>query len=141
MEVQLPLTKWVQDSPRIVPLMMGSQEIELINEAAEKLAGILKGENCIIVASTDLSHFHSDSKAREMDNVVINHINNFSPDRLYQDIMDGKCEMCGYGAAIIAMKIAKTWGAAHSEVLLYRNSSDMTGDTDKVVGYLSAIVY
>jgi len=141
LEVQLPLTKWVQDSPRIVPLMMGNQSLELINSAAEKLGTILKGENCIIIASTDLSHFHSDSKARAMDNIVINHINNFAPDRLYEDISEGRCEMCGYGPAIVAMKVAQAWGATHSEVLLYRNSGDMTGDTDKVVGYLSAIVY
>ncbi len=141
LEVQLPLLKWVQDSPVVVPMMMGQQNRQMIDEASQALAETLRGKNCLIIASTDLSHFHPDSVARSMDNTVINHINNYQPDHLYQDIMDKRCEMCGYGPAIIAMKVAREWGAANAKVLLYRNSGDMTGDMSNVVGYLSAMLY
>lgn len=141
LEVQLPLLKWVQDSPNIVPMMMGNQSKELIDQAAEELINTLEGKNCLIIASTDLSHYHTDSEARTLDQIVINHINGFHPDQLYEDILEKRCEMCGYGPAIIAMKVAQGLGATTAKVLLYRNSSDMTGDISKVVGYLSAIIY
>ena len=141
LEVQLPLLKWVQDTPKIVPMMMGNQSKELIDQATEELINTLEGKNCLLIASTDLSHYHTDSDARSMDQIVINHINSFHPDQLYEDILEKRCEMCGYGPAIVAMKVARGLGAATAKVLLYRNSSDMTGDVSKVVGYLSAIIY
>lgn len=141
LEVQLPLLKWVQDSPRIVPMMMGNQIWDIITRTAEELSMILKDKNCLIIASTDLSHYHSDSEARSMDQIVVNQINSYQPDQLYEDIMDRKCEMCGFGPAVVAMKTARELGASNAKVLLYRNSSDMTGDRSKVVGYLSAIIY
>jgi AmmeMemoRadiSam system protein B len=76
-----------------------------------------------------------------LDQVVVNHINNYDSELLFNDIVQKRCEMCGYGPAITAMKVAKATGASKSRVLIYRNSSDITGDTDSVVGYLSAIFY
>lgn len=141
LEVQLPLLKWVQDSPRIVPMMMGDQNWDNIVEAFQIISKIVKDQNCLIIASTDLSHYHSDNEARSMDQIVINHVNSYQPDQLYEDVVDRKCEMCGYGPTIIAMKAAQGLGATDAKVLLYRNSSDMTGDKSRVVGYLSAIIY
>lgn len=141
LEVQLPLLKWVQDDLKIVPMMMGDQVWDIIDQTTEELSNILKDKNFLIIASTDLSHYHSDGEARSMDQIVVNQINSFQPDQLYEDIMDKRCEMCGYGPAIVAMKTAREFGASVAKVLLYRNSSDMTGDTSKVVGYLAAIVY
>lgn len=141
LEVQLPLLEWVQDSPRVVPMMMGDQNWDLIIDAFRMISKMLKGRDCLLIASTDLSHYHSDSEARSMDQIVVNNINSFQPDQLYEDIMDRRCEMCGYGPAIVTLKAAKEMGASQAEVLLYRNSSDMTGDKSRVVGYLAAFVY
>jgi MEMO1 family protein len=141
LEVQLPLLKWVQDSPRIVPLMMGDQNWDMIVDTLRAISKVIKGKNCLMIASTDLSHYHPDNEARSMDQIVVNDINGFQPDQLYEDIMEKRCEMCGYGPAVVAMKAARDIGASKAEVLLYRNSSDMSGDMSKVVGYLSAVVY
>ena len=47
--------------------------------------------------------------------------------------------MCGGGPAIVAMKASRLLGATKSQVLLYRNSGDISGDQSEVVGYLSAV--
>lgn len=141
LEVQLPLLRWVQDSPQIVPMMMGDQNWDMIVDAFRAISQMLKGKNFLLIASTDLSHYHSDSEARSMDQIVVSNINGYQPDQLYEDIMEKRCEMCGYGPAVITLKAAKELGASKAQVLLYRNSSDMTGEKSKVVGYLSAIVY
>lgn len=141
LEVQLPLLKRVQDFPGIVPMMMGDQNWDMIADAFRLISEILKGKDCLLIASTDLSHYHSDSEARSMDKIVVNNINSYQPDQLYEDVMERRCEMCGYGPAVVLLKAAKELGASKAQVLLYRNSGDMTGDTSRVVGYLSAIVY
>jgi len=141
LEVQLPLLKWVQDSVRIIPIMMANQGHEMIEILSNALVDLLKDKHFLIIASSDLSHYHTNEQARSIDQIVINHVNNYDPEQLFKDIIQKRCEMCGYGAAITAMNVAKRTGALKSRVLLYRNSSDITGDTNSVIGYLSAIFY
>lgn len=141
LEVQLPLLKWVQDSVKILPVMMANQGHEMIEILSSALGKLLVDKNFLIIASSDLSHFHPDGQARSMDQVVINHVNNFEADELFNDILAKRCEMCGYGPAISTMKAVKSYGVQEARVLLYRNSGDITGDRESVVGYLSAVFY
>jgi AmmeMemoRadiSam system protein B len=141
LEVQLPLLKWVQDNIKILPIMMAKQGHESNQILTEALTGFLKDKNYLVIASSDLSHFHSDQVARSLDQVVVNHINNFEPDKLFEDIIGKRCEMCGYGAVIVTMKVNSNLNSNHAKVLIYRTSGDLTGDKTSVVGYLSAIIY
>ena len=93
------------------------------------------------MASSDLSHFYNSQKASNLDKVVIEDIKAFNEDRLFQDLQSGKCEMCGGGPVMAAMKASKLLGANKSEVMMYRHSGDISGDQSEVVGYLSAIFY
>ncbi len=141
LEVQLPFLKWVIDGIKIVPLMMGHQAEDFINILHNALSRALARRNCLLIASTDLSHFYSDEKARALDQLVIDAVSDFAPDRLYEDVEHRRCEMCGYGPAITAMKVARDCGASEARVLLYRNSGDVTGDKHGVVGYLAGVFY
>ena len=62
-------------------------------------------------------------------------------DKLYEDVQSGACEMCGSGPLITTMKACRELGATKSKVLLYRNSGDVTGDRNQVVGYMSGMFY
>lgn len=141
LEVQLPFLKWVIDGIKIVPVMMGYQTEESINILHNALSQSLARRNCLLIASTDLSHFYSDQKARALDQVVIDAVNEFAPERLLDDIEHRRCEMCGYGPAVAAMKVARDCGATEAKALLYRNSGDITGDKHGVVGYLAGVFY
>jgi hypothetical protein len=88
-----------------------------------------------------LSHFYHYDKASLLDEVVVENINNFDENKLYNDLQTERCEMCGGGPVVAAMKASKKLGADKSKVLLYRNSGDITGDKSEVVGYVSAILY
>jgi AmmeMemoRadiSam system protein B len=121
--------------------MMGEQDEQNINLLAEALADVLNKENALIVSSTDLSHFYPYDKAALLDRVVVNDINAFNEEKLITDLDRKRCEMCGGGPAIAAMKAARLMGADQSKVLIYRNSGDVTGDKSQVVGYLSAVIY
>jgi AmmeMemoRadiSam system protein B len=139
LEVQLPFLQKVIENFRFVPIVMGEHSQDNINSLANALAQVLVGKKALIVASSDLSHFYDDEKANLLDQVVVDDIENFDDDRLFRDLQNGECEMCGGGPAVAAMKACKKLGATKSQVLLYRNSGDITGDRDEVVGYLSAI--
>lgn len=140
-EVQLPFLQWALPGFKLLPIVMGDQSAEHTNALFDALSQVLAGQNNLLIASTDLSHHRSDSQARVMDQAVINHIQNFSSDDLWKDVQEGRAEMCAPGAAVIAMRIARIWGARESRVLLYRNSGDVTGKREDVIGYLSAIFY
>lgn len=141
LEVQLPFLQKVLDNFSLIPIVMGDQSKDNINALAEGLFEILQNKKALIVASTDLSHFYSYDRAALLDEVVVENVKNFDEEKLFSDVKADRCEMCGMGPAITAMKVSKMLGADKSEVLLYRNSGDVTGDKSEVVGYMSAVIY
>jgi AmmeMemoRadiSam system protein B len=140
LEVQLPFLQKILDNFRFVPIVMGEHSQDNIQSLANGLARVLKDKKALIVASTDLSHFYDGEKANSLDQVVVDDIENFDEDKLFADLQSGECEMCGGGPAVVAMKASRLLGATKSQVLLYRNSGDITGDQKEVVGYLSALI-
>ncbi|MGM0485097.1 MAG: AmmeMemoRadiSam system protein B [Candidatus Krumholzibacteriota bacterium] len=138
LEVQIPFLQSVLEDFKLVPIVMGGQDLENIDELAGALAEALKGTRFLIVASTDLSHFHSAGEAERLDRVFINHLSEFDFDSLSNAIYSRKTEACGYGPVLAAMKASAKLGADSCIPLNYSHSGDVTGDNDRVVGYLSA---
>jgi len=141
LEVQLPFLQHVLENFTLIPVVMGDQSAANIEALAAALAENLKGRNALIVASSDLSHYHSYDKAVLLDKVVVEDINNFDDQKLARDLADGVCEMCGGGPVLATMKACRLLGANKSKVLLYRNSGDVSGERAQVVGYLAAMFY
>jgi len=141
LEVQLPFLQKVLEDFKLIPIVMGDQNRENIEALADRLAVVLAGKKALIVASSDLSHFYNYDKAALLDNVVLENVSRFDEEKLFEDLQESRCEMCGGGPVVAMMKAVKKMGANHSEVLLYRNSGDVTGDKSEVVGYMSAIFY
>lgn len=141
LEVQLPFLQHVLNDFKLIPIVMGNQDKENIDILSEALSSVLRDQNVLVVASSDLSHFHKHDRASLLDKVVIDNVNAFDEEKLYSDLQEGLCEMCGGGPVVTAMKVCRNLGAKRSKVLLYRNSGDITGDRNQVVGYLSGILY
>ena len=141
LEVHLPFLQMVLEDFKIVPVVMGNQDRGNIQILSDTLVKTLKGKNALIVASTDLSHYYSHAKASVLDDVVIESTKNYDEEKLYDDLQSGACEMCGGGPLITTMKACRELGATKSKVLLYRNSGDVTGDRNQVVGYMSGMFY
>lgn len=141
LEVQLPFLQIVLGKFKLVPIVIGDQDWTTCEALAEALVKALKGESALVVASTDLSHFHPYDEAVRLDNVVLNHVNDFDPQGLFTDLSTGACEACGGSPMIAAMLAAKGLGADQAKVLKYANSGDVTGDRSGVVGYMAAVMY
>ncbi len=142
LEVQLPFLQIVLGNFKLVPIVLGPDDDYGMYEALGKaLAKALKGKNALIVASSDLSHYHPYAEAEKLDSTVIKDVNAFNPKALFEDLTSDRCEACGGGPIISAMIAAKELGADHAKVVKYANSGDVTGDKSGVVGYMSAVLY
>ncbi|MCG6912498.1 AmmeMemoRadiSam system protein B [bacterium BMS3Abin03] len=140
LEVQLPFVQSVLTEFKIVPVVMGDQGKLFVDELAERLAKILDDET-LIIASSDMSHFHSKIEADKLDSIVEKRINSFDFERLQKDLDLRNTEACGGGPIVVMMKAASLRNKKHSMVIHRSDSGDVTGDNSGVVGYLSAVVY
>jgi len=139
LEIQLPFLQTVLKDFQIVPILMGDQDLKTCSHLARSLARVMTNmDRILLLASTDLSHFHRYERARELDLKFIKHVREFDPKGLADSLSSGKCEACGRGPAITVMLAAQALGANRAVILNYANSGDVTGDHGRVVGYLSA---
>jgi AmmeMemoRadiSam system protein B len=91
---------------------MGEQDLETCTLLAKSLVQVFPNkEETVILASTDLSHFHTDQQARTLDEDFIKHVREFAPETLSKAVAAGSCEACGAGPAIAAMLAARELGA------------------------------
>jgi AmmeMemoRadiSam system protein B/AmmeMemoRadiSam system protein A len=142
LEVQVPLLQTVLKSFKLIPIVMEpSWNWETCQYLASAIADTTRGKNVLLIASSDLSHFHSYDQAIGLDKVVLNHIDRFDPEGLNRDLKNGRCEACGGGPIITIMLAAKSHGANQGKVLKYLNSGDVTGDRSRVVGYAAGVFY
>jgi MEMO1 family protein len=139
-EVQIPFLQSVLNNFSIVPVVIGDQGKIFVDELAERLSKVID-DKTIIVASSDLSHYYPSTEANRLDSVVEERINKFDFNSLQKDLETGKCEACGGGAIVALMKSSALQNKKHALVLYRNDSSETSGDTSQVVGYLSAVVY
>lgn len=140
LEVQLPFLQIALGKFSMVAIVMGDQEEDSIRSLGETLGSALKGHNALIVASTDLSHFHSEKNARRLDHAVQEAIEKYDPDRLIETLESGKGEACGGGPVAAVMQATRRLGGRTVRFLDYATSGETTGQFDEVVGYLSAAI-
>ncbi len=139
LEIQLPFLQVVLRDFQIVPILMGRQDFKTSSMLAQSLTRVLKQTtNTLILASTDLSHFHSYDRAKELDGAFAERIRAFDPQGLSNALSSGQCEACGGGPTIAVLLAARALGADQAVILKCANSGDVTGDKRRVVGYLSA---
>ena len=141
LEIQLPFLKHVLGDFRLCPLIMGEQSLPMCRELSEALAKcITNPEETLVVASSDLSHFHHVERAHIMDRNVAKLIEAYDIEGLSDALDSGRCEACGGGPIMAAMLYAKAKGRTDIKVLKYSTSAEITGDRSSVVGYLSAVI-
>ncbi len=140
-EVQLPFLQRTIGTFSLLPLVMGSQSAETCYNLGEALAEVLRGEDFLLVASTDLSHYYPASVACRLDAVGIEDIKRFDYRQFVEDLEGGRTEACGGGPVAAVMAALDRLGARTIEILNHSTSGDITGDRKSVVGYLSAAAY
>ncbi|MEO0122968.1 MAG: AmmeMemoRadiSam system protein B [candidate division WOR-3 bacterium] len=140
-EIQIPFLQVVLKKFKLVEIVMGSHDYNTCKILADAIVNATKGRKVLVIASSDLSHYHNQEKAEKLDNLVIDAIEKYDPELLYKRLSSDSCEACGGGPIITVMLASKKLGADKSRVLIYGTSGNVTGDYTQVVGYLSAAFF
>jgi len=140
-EVQVPFLQYIYENGfRIVPISMLRQDWEVSRELGRAVAAALKGENAVIIASSDFSHYESQSMASKKDRLALESILNLEPERLEETVISHSITMCGPGPVMTMLTACKALGSKKARLLRYATSGDITGDHSQVVGYASVEV-
>ncbi|OGW41487.1 MAG: hypothetical protein A2Y97_08635 [Nitrospirae bacterium RBG_13_39_12] len=140
LEVQLPFLQTVLKDFTIVPILIGSPTRQTFEHLIKKLPEIMD-EKTLLVASTDLSHYHDYDKAKQMDSKVISAIERLSFMDTERLLRSGDAELCGGFPVLITIEVSRRVGANTGVLFKYANSGDVTNEKDRVVGYASIGFY
>jgi AmmeMemoRadiSam system protein B/AmmeMemoRadiSam system protein A len=149
-ENQLPFIQTVCPGARIVPVVIRLPSLQSAQILADALVNGAENSAVLIVASTDLSHYHPYAEARRIDEVALQAIVSleaseveYSPRRCSELGIPGQpLTMCSEGAVMTALIAAKQMGADQATVLHYATSGDVpVGDRDQVVGYAAVALW
>lgn len=141
LEIEIPFLQRALAGPfSLLPVMMRINSPRVVQQVGLALAEAVQGRKCLLVASTDLSHFYPQKTAEKLDRNVMDQIEAFSPEGLYRVATDRQGEACGMNAAAAVMWAARALGANRAVALKNATSGDITGDTSSVVGYGAAVL-
>jgi AmmeMemoRadiSam system protein B len=140
LEMQLPFLQRFSPELPILPLVMGQQTDATVRALADGLAATLSGRRALLIASSDLSHYHPAGVAERLDQRVLDLVTAFDPDGL-QAALDANPEhACGGGPVVAVMRAARELGATEARMLQYADSGDVSGDKSSVVGYMAGAI-
>lgn len=140
LEVQIPFLQLVCSDFKIVPVVIGTTDLNLCSEIGNLIADELLSANKDygVIISTDLSHYYSYETAKRIDGEFARALSLFDEKAIDQAIKSKKAEACGEGAVLSGIALAKRLGASKAKILKYANSGDTAGPKNEVVGYISA---
>ena len=150
LEVQLPFLQMVfGDVPPIVPIVIGTERLSVIQNIAKALEPYFNEDNLFIISS-DFSHYPSYEDARSSDLYLAETITTGGLEEFLkalrqidkQDFPGQGTAACGACAIAVLLEMMDAQGrdSFSAEHVMYRNSGDsIYGDKDRVVGYNSIV--
>ena len=142
LEVQVPFLQYFMPGVKIVPILLSHARPDVYQEIGRALVQGLReiGEEAVIVASSDMTHYEPHEKAKAKDSLAIEAILSLDADELISRIAKHDISMCGYAPVISLITAAKELGARKAELVKYQTSGDSSGDYSSVVGYAGIII-
>jgi AmmeMemoRadiSam system protein B len=142
LEIELPfLQRTLKEPYRFLPLMLPDQSEQTAKAVGHALGATLEGQNAVLIASSDLSHFYPQAIAQRLDGEILARLEAFDPSGLLSAEQEGVGFACGRGALAAVLWAAQDLGADRVKVLHYATSGDITADYNSVVGYGAAAIY
>jgi len=125
LEVQLPFLQLFLEDFRIVPLLVGAADTEVVAQVIARLWG---GEETLILVSSDLSHYLDYDRAQALDTETSRAIEALRPEAIAPTGACGRIPLGGL------LREAERRGL-EARTLDLRSSGDTAGPHDRVVGY------
>ncbi|HID05005.1 MAG TPA: AmmeMemoRadiSam system protein B [Candidatus Caldiarchaeum subterraneum] len=139
-EVQLPFLQYLLRDFKFLPVCMLDQSESTAAEVGDALARVINGEDILLVASSDFTHYEPHEAVKRKDSQALDMITRLDVNGMYRVMYEHEITMCGYGAIAAVMTAAKRLGAGECRVLKHATSGDTGGDYSSVVGYASCVI-
>ena len=139
LEVMMPFfLKTFGQKPAIFATVGGLPEngIKFGKEIIRQL-GVFPGK-VLIIASSDWSHYHDQETAKGLDDRGLKSVLAVEPEKLLEDVKDGKTELCGLNPVLTLLTVMKAVNAK-ATLLDQTDSAKASGDASRVVGYASVL--
>ena len=131
-ETQMPFIAYYQPNVKVIELIYGKTTPTALSKI---ITCLLKDPQTSVVISTDLSHFYPLSQANHLDHVCLKGV-----EQRDNTILEKGCEACGKIGVEAIIESSRELNL-QTKILDYRTSADASGDTQRVVGYMSAAIY
>jgi AmmeMemoRadiSam system protein B len=143
LEVQLPFLQVLAPGFQFVPIAVGTGNFEVLSSLGVVIGNTLakQGGHFLVIASSDMNHYESDSVTRVKDRRAIDQLLALDARGLYDVVKEGNISMCGYGPAVVMLTATQKLGATGAELIRYATSGDVSDDRDMVVGYAGIAVW
>jgi len=129
LEVQLPFLQTCLKQFTLLPILTSNVSPVTV---AKLIDSLWQDENTLLVISSDLSHFHSYSEAKNIDRNTCSLIEHYEPSLSPE-------QACGSTGINTLLLLAKQRGYQLTRMEL-KNSGDTAGDKERVVGYVSYLI-
>jgi AmmeMemoRadiSam system protein B len=140
LEIQIPFLQIVLSGDfQLIPLMIRELTPKQSADLAEKIYLAIHPHSTLVVASTDLSHFYPQMIAEKLDSKMLDQIESFSIQGVYETEARGEGYACGLSAIMVSMALSRLMGANQVRKLNYATSAESSGDYSSVVGYGSGV--
>jgi AmmeMemoRadiSam system protein B len=141
LEIELPFLQRTLSEFSLIPLAMIDQSFEMAEQLGGALAEVLENRRALLVASSDLSHFHQQNVANQLDQKVLDAVDAYDPAGVVRAEQFGQEIACGRGAIAAVMIAARELGADAATVVHHATSGDVVHRYERVVGYGAAVFY
>lgn len=143
LEVQAPFLQYLRPDVSISAICLGHGGFPALRQIASGVAAAIReyGEDVLIVASSDMTHYESAESARSKDEAALERVLALDAGGLLDICSSRRITMCGVIPSVVMIEAAIQLGAVKAELSAYGNSGDVTGDNSQVVGYASVMVY
>jgi len=142
LEVHLPFIQARNPGARIVPICLGRVPPDGCVEIGEVLAEVVSraGEDVLLVASTDMSHYIPARDAAVLDRMALDRVEALDAIGLYRTVAEHDISMCGVIPTTTVLAAARALGATAAELVRYGHSGETSGDLEHVVGYAGLVI-
>jgi len=141
LEVEIPFLQIMNPQLKIIPLVVSTVDLTAARRIAEACGRFLSslGEKPLLVISSDMNHYDTDTETRIKDRYALDAILSLDAEALVKAVRSHRITMCGFLPVYMLLIMKDVLGISKATLVDYRTSADATGEKERVVGYAGII--
>lgn len=141
-EVELPFIQRLAPTASVAAIVLAWDEWACCAELGRALADTVRAwpEPVLLLASSDMTHYEPAEACARKDELALAAVRRLDGRELLAVCERERVTMCGRAPAAAVLEAARLLGGSGADVVDYRNSGWVTGDTSSVVAYAGVIV-